>query len=372
MTILAMDYNNKNARDDVPSAVDKDAVLIIREYMAATLASRGVLAMLQDVLPREAKTVESVTCELTGKFSHLATEAMKQGDIIQLLVNTYGQIDIGDKKITLDEFVEFFTTVFDDAITKLLYVSKQAVSMVYGMEDAIRHLQEVETFSRNIQAITKRTHLLALNASIEAASAGEAGKGFNVVANEVKDVSRQITEISEQMTIRTRSISACVMAGYELLKDVSTSDMESSMHAKGTLEAMLNGLLNQTSKAKDTMSDSVTISKNIAHAIQGMIVNLQFQDRNAQIAENAAMMANQCSQMFGAITSNAMIAVSGCAEGVSSQLEDKAIDSIFSVIKLGDIRHQYMSALHSLGVDYSGSNHSSDNGSVSDDDVSLF
>jgi hypothetical protein len=58
---------------------------------------------------------------------------------------------------------------------------------------ASAHAEEIKEF-------TTRTRLLALNALIESAHAGNAGKGFAVIANEVKDISQSISEVSARFT----------------------------------------------------------------------------------------------------------------------------------------------------------------------------
>ncbi len=51
-----------------------------------------------------------------------------------------------------------------------------------------------------IEDIAAKINLLALNATIEAAHAGEAGKGFAVVANEVKELARQASQATADIT----------------------------------------------------------------------------------------------------------------------------------------------------------------------------
>jgi len=68
---------------------------------------------------------------------------------------------------------------------------------------AAQTMREIEMAFKNvdglvevIEGIANRTRLIALNANVEAARAGEAGKGFSVVANEVKELSNQVTNAS--------------------------------------------------------------------------------------------------------------------------------------------------------------------------------
>lgn len=365
-----LDYGSINGHDRPPLRFASEEAL--SQWIAAAITTRGAITILEELLPEEANVVERVTCGLTAKFKNLASDALRQSEIIQTLVNTVEIIEVGEKRISIDEFMSFFTATLDDVISKLLYVSKKAVSMIYGMEDAIKQLQEIEIFSKNIQSITKRTHLLALNASIEASSAGEAGKGFNVVANEVKEVSRQIANISEQMNVRTRSISHCVMSGYDLLKDVATANMDSSMIAKTTLEEMLIGLREQTARTKQIMADSSVTSKNIADTIQAMIVDLQFQDRNTQITQNLVDAFRQCDSLFSKLQEETEVSLEEHDKTEYFQHEKDMIDSVSSVIKLGEIRFKYLQALQKIGALSVGPSLVKDTHALSPDDVDLF
>ena len=62
--------------------------------------------------------------------------------------------------------------------------------------------QEISTAVGLVNSISERTHVLALNVSMQAATAGEAGRGFAVVAEEVQrlsDSSRQATAQISQL-----------------------------------------------------------------------------------------------------------------------------------------------------------------------------
>ncbi|WP_368856721.1 methyl-accepting chemotaxis protein, partial [Acinetobacter baumannii] len=61
---------------------------------------------------------------------------------------------------------------------------------------------QIGSVIQSIGQIAGQTNQLALNATIESARAGEAGKGFAVVAGEVKDLARETSTATEDISRR--------------------------------------------------------------------------------------------------------------------------------------------------------------------------
>lgn len=79
--------------------------------------------------------------------------------------------------------------------------------LVQHLSDEIKHIEQM---SGTIRELSDQTHLLGLNAAIEAAHAQEAGRGFQIVAQEVRKLASNSKQAQEQIQRKVLDIPVCL------------------------------------------------------------------------------------------------------------------------------------------------------------------
>ena len=86
-----------------------------------------------------------------------------------------------------------------NSVTKMRSLFEKIEESERLMRDFEQQIKSAHNVTEMISSVVEKTHLLSLNASIEAARAGDAGRGFSVVAEEIRKLAETAGESAGQI-----------------------------------------------------------------------------------------------------------------------------------------------------------------------------
>ena len=185
-----------------------DSINLLADEIAKVL--QGVKAISHDV---------SHACQLVKEHSDTAVRYANEERIEVDRANAESTA-ASEGMMQISELAQICSTAADAAIETTTKAKETVLGTVDGInsiretiretEKRIKRLgersQEISSVVSLINSIAERTHILALNASMHAASAGEAGRGFAVVADEVQRLAENAREATAQISSLVNNI----------------------------------------------------------------------------------------------------------------------------------------------------------------------
>lgn len=168
-------------------------------------------------------------------------------------------------------------------ITDLDTARRGKAELVGRVHELGAHVEALQQMAHGVAMIASQTNLLAINAAIEAAHAGDAGRGFALVAQEVRKLSAESGETGRRIADTVARISEAIAETRRAADESAVHDGQSVQAARNTIAAVLGDFRSITDALVNSTSLLRTESVGIQSEISEALVQLQFQDRVAQI-----------------------------------------------------------------------------------------
>ena len=344
-----------------------EALELLGHWLGLSGSQSRALKLIAKDLTRVSDKVETSTLDLSDRFQGLANNALGLSTRVQSVIGESSTVTVEGKETEIGEMTKTLDRSLSNMIDQILMISKDAMSMVYSRDDVMENLDRVEAATADIEAINKRTFMLALNAKIEAVRAGEAGRGFAVVADEVAELARAVEASAENIKTQVDTVATGIKTGYETLQKVATLDLSENIRAKDKIEQMMGGLIGKTEYFTQTMRETAAQSRQISVDVSGLVTGIQFQDHTKQTLENiVATMA-----VFEGALDRLADATTALAGNNRRDEDEKAwLQAVIDNCTLGEMRERYV---RHLMLDGNAEEPAEDSGNGEPDgDIELF
>lgn len=276
----------------------------------------------------------SLSMKIADITKDLASDSTLQANEVSGSMNIFN--DLAGKLISSEEKVNDTVTNMnllkennDIGIASIRELTSKFEENIKSTQNASNEIQVLSEKSASIgsiidtiSGIAQQTNLLALNAAIEAARAGEAGRGFAVVANEIKKLSEQSSESTQQIDAILKEIMNIVETTRSTMSYNSSIVQESSEKLDSTVD-VFRLMIKSSMEVIETIGLLDQELKSIAVLKEQMLSSMQ---KLSDISENSAA----STQVINASTDDQVHSISSVTDAMD--LVQKSIDHLSAIL----------------------------------------
>ncbi|MBU5488732.1 hypothetical protein KQI77_11400 [Clostridium sp. MSJ-8] len=227
---LLTEFNKKNLEDIQEKAekekeVSSEVLNMAEELVENFKLTRELAQKLNECVETNNTSMKSIVDISDKNMEAIQNQAEMTKNIQENMEETKTEVDnIKETSKATKEIIDDGAKIIEKLQGQASEVKSASEESKNSADNLLNSISKVENIISTILSISNQTNLLALNASIEAARAGEAGRGFSVVADEIRNLSEQtveatneITNIIHNLTVDVKNVGDSIMGASELI-----------------------------------------------------------------------------------------------------------------------------------------------------------
>lgn len=252
---------------------------------AARAAPTASNALTRQVLPVWRRNIDSARLHAEQSISALAESfGGIAGELDRALSDGGSPLRMDSRSMT--QLLDTHRPEMDTLLASTQRIAALKNALADGLGDLSEPLSAMARLSKEVQTISRATHLLALNASVEAqrvGAAGASGHGFAVVAQEVRalaDQSRQAgAALDKHLAYLRDRVADLQQRGQRMDTGEDELQLQAEQAARDVVGALLRSIDEVTRSQRSLHDTGVQVQREV----EQILVNLQSQDRMSQM-----------------------------------------------------------------------------------------
>ncbi|EJO5347803.1 chemotaxis protein [Clostridium botulinum] len=171
---------------------------------------------------------------------------------IAIVKNIHKNMEVSNLSQDLSNSLSQITKSSNEVLKTIQNVAVANSDILENVEKTNNEAQNTDEILEFVKNIANKTNLLGLNAAIEAARAGEYGKGFNVVATEIRKLSKSSAESINKIEGIIKNIQLSVSNITKNINEINVSFKDQAIEVEEINAAIEN--LTSTAKALENIS----------------------------------------------------------------------------------------------------------------------
>lgn len=226
-----VDVKIDRASGEVLTLVDGINFMIaeLRVLVESIRSASGDAATLAMQISASTQQMSASTEEVAGTCGDLTDRANKQAALVRETAQDATKIlgiaktladgarEAAERNGSLARMARAHQEQLDASSIQLRKLTEEINLGATEAEALAKASEEIEKFVTQTKAIARQTHMLALNAGIEAARAGAEGRGFAVVAEEVRKLAGQAAQAATTTSQTVETVQSRVRTARERL-----------------------------------------------------------------------------------------------------------------------------------------------------------